>query len=81
MVFLRTNERQPDGIITGDLRKRFSDCVPYIYAHASHLPKDKKRFLIVEIEKYDVYAILPMTREHARRDRMAWLLKEGKLDW
>jgi hypothetical protein len=67
--------------MTKDLRKRFSDCIAYIYAHASHLREDKKQFLIGEIEKYDTYARLPMTREHALRDQMVKLLKEGRLEW
>jgi hypothetical protein len=36
---------------------------------------------MAEIEKYDIYAQLPITRENALRSRIAWLLKEGKLDW
>lgn len=58
IVLLRTNEKQPDGIITRDLQKRFSDCIAYIFSHASRLPKDKKQFLIAEIEKYDIYTQL-----------------------
>jgi hypothetical protein len=59
----------------------FSKCIFYLYAHVSHLSNEKKEFLKKEIEKYDRYAHLPMTREHKRTNLMARLMKEGKLIW
>jgi hypothetical protein len=54
-------------------------CIAYIYAHACHVQKDKKQFLITEIEKYNTNALL-MTREHALRALIFKLLEEGKLE-
>ena len=80
-ILLSANETQPDGIMTKGLRKLFSSCIAYIYAHACYLQKDKKQFLKAEIEKYNTYARLPMTREHTLGARMFKLLEEGELEW